>query len=73
MQDGPKDKLGLCVCEAFEGHCCLWVDTDKGSFILDNNYAFPVKPSELPYNGSLCYAMVFGSNYMALLNGLHNS
>ena len=46
----PKDKLGLCVCEAFgSGHCCLWVDTDKGSFILDNNYAFPMKPSELPY------------------------
>ena len=46
----PKDKLGLCVCQAFgSGHCCLWVETDKGSFILDNNYAFPVKPSELPY------------------------
>lgn len=46
-----KDKLGLCVCytQSGEGHCCLWVETDKGSFILDNNYAFPVKPSELPY------------------------
>ena len=46
-----KDKLGLCVCytQSGEGHCCLWVDTDKGSFILDNNYDFPVKPSELPY------------------------
>ena len=46
----PKDKLGLCVCYVNgEGHCCLWVGTDKGSFILDNNYAFPMKPSELPY------------------------
>lgn len=47
----PKDKLGLCVCytAANEGHCVLWVDTDKGSFILDNNYDFPIKPSELPY------------------------
>jgi len=47
----PKDKLGLCVCytQLGEGHCVLWVETDKGSFILDNNYAFPVKPSELPY------------------------
>ena len=47
----PKDKLGLCVCytQSGEGHCVLWVDTDKGSFILDNNYAFPMKPSELPY------------------------
>ena len=46
-----KDKLGLCVCytQSGEGHCVLWVETDKGSFILDNNYAFPVKPSELPY------------------------
>ena len=46
-----KDKLGLCVCytASNEGHCVLWVGTDKGSFILDNNYAFPMKPSELPY------------------------
>ena len=46
-----KDKLGLCVCytASNEGHCVLWVDTDKGSFILDNNYDFPMKPSELPY------------------------
>ena len=47
----PKDKLGLCVCytQSGEGHCVLWVNTDKGSFILDNNYDFPMKPSELPY------------------------
>ena len=50
-QGWHSDKLGLCVCymPTGEGHCVLWVDTDKGSFILDNNYAFPVKPSELPY------------------------
>jgi len=50
-QGWPKDKLGLCVCytQLGEGHCVLWVETDKGSFILDNNYALPVKPSELPY------------------------
>ena len=50
-QGWQNDKLGLCVCytQSGEGHCVLWVDTDKGSFILDNNYAFPVKPSELPY------------------------
>ena len=42
----------VCVCGALfvSGACCVfWVETDKGSFILDNNYAFPVKPSELPY------------------------
>ena len=45
-----KDKLGLCICYINgEGHCCLWVDTDKGSFILDNNYDFPMKPSDLHY------------------------
>ena len=51
MQDGLRNKLGLCVCytQLGEGHCVLWVDTDKGPFILDNNYAFPVKPNELPY------------------------
>ena len=50
-QGWQNDKLGLCVCytQSGEGHCCLWVDTDKGSFILDNNYALPVKPSELSY------------------------
>ena len=50
-QGWQNDKLGLCVCytQSGEGHCVLWVDTDKGSFILDNNYDFPVKPSELPY------------------------
>ena len=50
-QGWQNDKLGLCVCytQSGEGHCCLWVETDKGSFILDNNYALPIKPSELPY------------------------
>ena len=50
-QGWQNDKLGLCVCytQSGEGHCVLWVDTDKGSFILDNNYDFPMKPSELPY------------------------
>ena len=50
-QGWPQDKIGLCVCymPTGEGHCVLWVETDKGSFILDNNYALPVKPSELPY------------------------
>ena len=51
-QGWPSDKLGLCVCyiQSGEGHCVLWVDTDKGSFILDNNYDFPMKPSDLPYH-----------------------
>lgn len=47
----PSDKMGLCICylPTGEGHCVLWVDTDKGSFILDNNYNWPVSPIDLPY------------------------
>ena len=50
-QGWPSDKLGLCVCytPTGEGHCVLWVGTDKGSFILDNNYNWPVNPLDLPY------------------------
>ena len=47
----PSDKLGLCVCYMpdGQGHCVLWVDTNKGSFILDNRYDWPVNPLDLPY------------------------
>ena len=50
-QGWPNDKLGLCVCYMPDGsgHCVLWVDTDKGSFILDNNYNWPVSPVDTPY------------------------
>ena len=50
-QGWPSDKLGLCVCYMpdGQGHCVLWVETDKGSFILDNNYDWPVNPLDLPY------------------------
>ena len=67
----PKDKLGLCVCytQLGEGHCVLWVDTDKGSFILDNNYAFPKTKRITIQMGVYVMRWCFGSNYMALLNG----
>ena len=47
----PADKLGLVVCvdETCTGHCVLWVMTDKGSYILDNRYEWPMLPSSLPY------------------------
>ena len=50
-QGWPSDKLGLCVCYMpdGQGHCVLWVDTNKGSFILDNCYDWPISPVELPY------------------------
>jgi len=46
-----SDKLGLCICftETNEGHCVLYVNTDKGAFILDNRYSNPATPSLLPY------------------------
>lgn len=46
----PSESLGLVVCYINEQcHCCLWVGTDKGSFILDNNYADPMPPDTLPF------------------------
>ena len=50
-QGWPNDRLGLIVCktETGEGHCVLLVMTDKGNYILDNRYDWPVKPSQLPY------------------------
>lgn len=50
-QGWPSNKLGLCVCYMPDGggHCVLWVDTDKGSFILDNCYDWPVSPVDLTY------------------------
>ena len=62
-----KDKLGLCVCymQSGEGHCCLWVDTDKGSFILDNNYNWPVSPLDTNYKWE---SMLCNGKWLKLLN-----
>jgi len=47
----PNDRLGLVVCktETGEGHCVLLVMTDKGNYILDNRYEWPMLPNDLPY------------------------
>jgi predicted transglutaminase-like cysteine proteinase len=47
----PQDKqfLGCCWCETGEYHCVLIVETDKGFFVLDNRYPWPMQPSMLPY------------------------
>lgn len=46
----PADKLALCTClVGGEGHCVLYVDTDRGGYILDNAQEWPVKPTSLPY------------------------
>lgn len=67
LQSGwPKDQLGLCICymQSGEGHCVLWVDTDKGSFILDNNYNYPISPVDLPYKWE---SMLCGGKWLKLL------
>ena len=65
-QGWPSDKLGLCVCymPTGEGHCVLWVETDKGSFILDNNYNYPISPVDLPYKWE---SMLCGGKWLKLL------
>lgn len=50
-QGWSSDKLNLCCCWVETGgyHCVLLVDTDKGFYILDNRYAWPMTPKSLPY------------------------
>lgn len=45
------DDLSLCTCitESGGGHCVLFVNTDKGGFILDNRCDWPMVPRTLPY------------------------
>lgn len=46
----PSNKTALCLCShEGVGHCVLYVETERGGFILDNNYSWPMKPSSLPY------------------------
>jgi predicted transglutaminase-like cysteine proteinase len=50
-QGWSADKLNLCCCwcETGEYHCVLLVDTDKGFYVLDNRYTWPMTPKSLPY------------------------
>ena len=50
-QGWPVDKLNLCCCwdETNTYHCVLLVETDKGFYILDNRYTWPMTPKSLPY------------------------
>ena len=51
-QGWPADKMSLCICGVNEpgDHCVLFVDTDRGGYILDNRREWPVKPTDLPYS-----------------------
>lgn len=50
-QGANPDDLYLACCWVETGgyHCVLLVDTDKGFYILDNRYAWPMTPKSLPY------------------------
>ena len=50
-QGWTVNKLNLCCCwdETNTYHCVLLVETDKGFYILDNRYTWPMNPKSLPY------------------------
>lgn len=47
----PPDKICLVFCDVpgEGGHCVLYVETDKGGFILDNRFSGVRTPTELGY------------------------
>lgn len=47
----PLNALRLAVCrtETGEGHAVLTVDTDKGTYVLDNRHEQPMRWEKLPY------------------------
>jgi len=58
------DRLGMVTCRVGGvGHCVLWVDTNDGSFILDNIHRDPRTPSLLDYEWE---AMLCGGQWRQL-------
>ncbi len=56
LEAGADDsQLGLVICfiqgvpKKESCHCVLWVNTDKGGFILDNRYQGLQRPTDLDY------------------------
>lgn len=41
--------ITCCWVETGDYHCVLLVNTDKGWYILDNRYQWPMSPTSLPY------------------------
>ena len=64
-QGWSSDKLNLCCCWIETGgyHCVLLVDTNKGFYILDNRYAWPMPPKSLPYRWDKALDEVDGKWY----------
>ena len=55
--------LACCWCETGGYHCVLLVGTDKGWFILDNRYTWPMPPKSLPYRWDKALDEVDGKWY----------
>lgn len=62
----PASKMALCVCRTVDGdgHCVLFVDTDDGGFILDNNFEWPMRPESTPY---IWESMLCDGKWLAIL------
>ena len=56
--------LACCWCENNLGyHCILLCNTDRGWFVLDNRYAWPMTPKSLPYKWDKALDEVDGKWY----------
>lgn len=56
--------LACCLCENNLGyHCVLLANTDKGWFVLDNRYTWPMTPKALPYKWDKALDEVDGKWY----------
>jgi len=55
--------LACCWCETGAYHCVLLCNTDKGWFVLDNRYTWPMTPKSLPYKWDKALDEVDGKWY----------
>ena len=55
--------LTCCWCETGAYHCVLLCNTDKGWFVLDNRYTWPMTPKSLPYRWDKALDEVDGKWY----------
>lgn len=56
--------LACCWNETGDYHCVLLCNTDKGWFVLDNRYTWPMPPKSLPYKWDKALDEVDGKWYV---------
>ncbi len=56
--------LACCLVETGDYHCVLLCRTDKGWFVLDNRYTWPMTPKSLPYRWDKALDEVDGKWYV---------